>query len=81
MRVGTLSCPVCGQALGCRESLVDDETRLKARAREHLGRHDLSESKRGIYTVMMVDRMDERVLDSPADVALPHSGAPDGLDG
>lgn len=64
MRVGTLSCPVCEESLGCRESVVGDRSRLKARAREHLRRHDLAESKRGIYAVMMVDRMSEREVDS-----------------
>lgn len=70
MRVGTLSCPVCEESLDCRESMLGDESRLKARAREHLRRHDITESKRGIYTVMMVDRADEREVGSaggPAD--------------
>lgn len=54
--LGVLTCPVCDKHCLCDEER--ERGALKNDARDHLHDHDLPEGKRGIYSVMMVERMD-----------------------
>lgn len=54
--LGLLTCPVCGKQMLVAGADADRDS-LKADARAHLADHDLAESERGIYGVMMAERL------------------------
>lgn len=61
--LGVLTCPVCERHCVCGEDDIGERSELKNDARDHLANHDLPEGKRGIYGVMMVERMERRRVD------------------
>lgn len=54
VKVGVLTCPVCGSRCRCGPGAVRDAAALKSASVAHLSRHGIPESKRGIYAVKMV---------------------------
>lgn len=56
MEIGVLDCPVCDQVRLCRLRQRPEE--LKEIATTHLRTHVLTESKRGIYRIMMVEQIE-----------------------
>lgn len=61
---GVLTCPVCERHCLCGEDNLGERTALKSDARDHLRNHDVPEGKRGIYGVMMVERMERHRVDA-----------------
>lgn len=66
--LGVLTCPVCERYCVCGEDDIGDRSELKDGARDHLANHDLAEGKRGIYGVMMVERMERQRVDAVDDI-------------
>ena len=58
VELGVLTCPVCEQARVCRMAQFETRDAVKDCASLHLREHQLDESKRAIYRVLMAERLD-----------------------
>lgn len=61
--IPVLTCPVCDRSAGFRARPNADPETLKEAAWDHLTAHRLDESKRAIYSVMMVERREQVTLE------------------
>lgn len=69
-RFGVLQCPVCDNMRLCPGHQYDDPEELKSAAAEHLKSHRLTESKYGIFRIMMIRRLDQVEVDDSVEVPI-----------